>query len=54
MKNIEQKRREGEVRTAYWQGLSTAEKLADLDRRLGKDVGAKRQRAKLAKESVSS
>lgn len=47
MKPKELKRREGEVRNAVWAELSTVEKLRSLDRRLGKGVGARRQRAKL-------
>ena len=34
-------------RLDYWRGLSPAEKIADLDRRLGPGVGAVKQRAKL-------
>lgn len=41
--------KEGEERNAAWRLRSSAEQLADLDRRLGRGVGAKRQRAKLAK-----
>lgn len=37
---------EGIERNAEWRALSTAEQLASLDRRLGKGVGAKRQRTK--------
>lgn len=48
MKSREQKRREGEERNEVWRSLTTGEKLADLDRRLGKGQGAKRQREKLA------
>jgi hypothetical protein len=44
MKHKEQRRIEGEVRNEAWRKLSTSEKLADLDRRLGKGVGARRQR----------
>ena len=35
---------EGAVRNAAWAALSVAEKLASLDRRLGKGMGAVRQR----------
>lgn len=44
MKHTEQKRIEGDVRNEAWRRLTTSEKLADLDRRLGKGVGARRQR----------
>ena len=47
MKSKEQKRLEGEVRNEAWRALSTAEKLADLNRRLGLRCGATRQRRKL-------
>jgi len=50
MKQKEQKRVEGQVRNETWAKLSPAEKLADLDRRLGKSVGAARQR-KLLEET---
>lgn len=36
-------------RNADWRTKSPTEQLAALDRRLGKGIGAKRQRAKLAK-----
>ncbi len=36
--------KEAAERTAYWRGLSVAEKLASLDARLGAGVGATRQR----------
>lgn len=42
------KREEGAERTARWEALSTKEKIADLDRRLGKGQGAVKQRARLA------
>lgn len=35
-------------RDAFWAALAPEAKLADLDRRLGVGMGAKRQRAKLA------
>lgn len=41
------KQREGEIRNDYWRSLTPKEQLADLDRRLGKDQGAARQRQKL-------
>lgn len=45
----ELKRKEAAERQSYWNSLSTTEKLANLDRRLGKGVGAKKQRKKLEK-----
>lgn len=48
MKPKELKRVEGAERNAYWQSLSPVEQLRSLDTRLGKGIGAKRQRAKLA------
>lgn len=39
--------KEANERLAYWTGLSLKDQLASLDQRLGKDVGAKRQRAKI-------
>lgn len=48
MKPKELKRVEGQERNEEWAKLSKAEKLASLDRRLGKGVGAKRQREKLS------
>ena len=44
----EARRVEGDKRNAEWAALTPAEKLASLDRRLGKGVGARRQREKLA------
>lgn len=48
MKPQELKRREGEDRNEEWRTLSREEQLHDLDNRLGKGVGATRQRQKLA------
>jgi len=50
MKSIVQKTEEGQERNDAWRALSPSEQLADLDRRLGKGVGATRQRKKLASE----
>jgi hypothetical protein len=44
MKRKEQRRLEGEVRNDAWRALTTKDKLADLDRRLGIEKGAARQR----------
>lgn len=48
MKSKNLKTDEGVERNAAWRSLSPAEQLADLNRRLGKGVGAKRQRLKLS------
>ncbi len=42
-------RKQAEVRQATWQALSPKEQLEALDRRFGKGVGAKKQRARLVK-----
>lgn len=42
------RREQGEVRNASFRALSFLEQVAVLDQRLGVNVGAKRQRAKLA------
>ena len=39
--------KEGLARNEAWAKLSSVEKIASLDRRLGKGMGAKRQRTKL-------
>lgn len=39
---------DAQARNEAWRHLNTLEKIAALDRRLGKGVGAKKQRAKLA------
>lgn len=43
----EERKREGAKRNEAWAKMSRAEKLAALDRRLGKGVGAARQRRAL-------
>jgi hypothetical protein len=40
-------REEADERAKFWNKLSTKEKLNELDRRLGVNVGAKKQRARL-------
>lgn len=45
----EEKRAEARERDEAWAKLSLAEQVAVLDRRLGKGVGARKQRAKLAR-----
>lgn len=44
---IDERRAEAKERAEAWSKLTTQQKLAALDRRLGKDVGAKKQRAKI-------
>jgi hypothetical protein len=51
MKSNQQKREEGEIRNAEWRELTVQQQLAELDRRLGPGLGARRQRAKFAKEA---
>jgi hypothetical protein len=45
--NKKHKREEAAERQAAYDGLTAAQKLAKLDRKLGEGVGAKRERAKL-------
>lgn len=47
-KNVD-KRDEATERNAAWAELSPAKQLAELDRRLGRGVGAVKQRARLAR-----
>jgi hypothetical protein len=49
MKSHEQKVKEGIERNAFWQSLTPAEQMRNLDSRLGKGIGAVRQRAMIAK-----
>jgi len=44
----DQKRSEGALRQAEYSALTPKQKLDRLDAKLGKDVGAKRERAKIA------
>lgn len=48
-KTKEVKIEEGEIRQRKYDKLSPKQKLAKLDKELGKGVGAKKQRAKLKK-----
>ena len=41
------KETEAKVRNEAWAKLTPEQQIADLDRRLGKDVGAKKQRARI-------
>lgn len=43
-----QRTEDGVERNAKWQALTTVEKVKELDRRLGPNVGATRQRKVLA------
>ena len=43
------RRIEAEGRQSVWDDLTPAQQIATLDRRLGKDKGAKKQRARIAK-----
>lgn len=44
-----EKREDAKARNEAWSGMSPAKQLAALDRRLGANVGSKRQRARLAR-----
>ena len=41
------KQQEAIERNEYWAQLTPEQQLADLDRRLGKGIGAKKQRARI-------
>lgn len=43
----EKRKAENEERLEYWRSLTPKQQIQDLDRRLGKGVGAKKQRAKI-------
>ena len=43
------RRIEAEGRAEVWEGLTPEQQVAALDRRLGKGLGAKKQRARIAK-----
>lgn len=45
----EARRKSAEARNAAWQAKAPKQQLAELDRRLGAGVGAKKQRARIAK-----
>lgn len=49
----EVRKREGAARNERWAALSTAQKIAELDHRLGTGVGAKRQRHALRGEKLA-
>ncbi len=42
-----QRKAENEARVEAWQAMTPQKQLAELDARLGKGVGAKKQRARL-------
>jgi len=48
-KSVTERRIDAEVRQEEWAKLTPQQQLAELDSRLGKGIGAKKQRAKLAK-----
>jgi len=48
------RREDSEAAAKAWQGLSPEQQLQSLDGRLGKGVGAKRQRARIAKQLAES
>jgi len=48
VEHLKQKRERAQKVQEHWASLTTAQKIADLDRRLGKGKGAKKQRARLA------
>jgi hypothetical protein len=50
---LQTRREEGAAREAKWRALSPAQQLAELDKRLGKGVGAVRQRARIAARITS-
>ena len=47
MNTKQTKQTEAIVRNEAWAKLTYEQQLADLDRRLGKDIGAKKQRARI-------
>ena len=49
-----EKKAEAKARNDAWAELSPAKQLADLDRRLGKGVGAIKQRARLARSKAAA
>jgi len=53
-KSKNQRRTEGDARNEAWRSLSPTEQLKDLDRRLGKGVGAKRQRQMIEARLVAA
>jgi len=54
MKDKATKRLEAEVRNEDWASLGPKKQLASLDRRLGKGVGAVKQRARLTQKLEES
>ena len=47
--HMAERQAEAEKRNAPWQALTSEQQIVELDKRFGKGIGAKRQRAKLAK-----
>lgn len=50
MKSKEMKIEEAEERQLYYDALSPKQKLSKLDKRLGKNIGAKKEREKIKKQ----
>ena len=46
-RNKEERKREAITRNEAWKQLSLQDQLEDLDRRLGKGIGAKKQRTRI-------
>jgi hypothetical protein len=53
MKTKEIKCREAETRQEAYNKLTTTQKIAKLDKKLGKGIGAKKERAKLLKKEIN-
>ncbi len=49
---LSERREEAKVRNKKWASMTSEEKLEELDKRLGKDQGAKKQRKKLASRTA--
>ncbi|MBC8427567.1 MAG: hypothetical protein H8D97_01610 [Proteobacteria bacterium] len=49
-----EKQEQAENRNLYWRSLSPEQQLGLLNDRLGKDVGAKRQRARIIQEIINN
>ena len=53
MKSKEQKREEAEARQKVYDGLSTRQKIARIDARLGIGIGATKERQRLAEKEAT-
>jgi hypothetical protein len=49
---LQERQREASIRNMAWAAFSPKDQLASLDKRLGKGIGAKKQRNKLEKANV--